>query len=756
MPDTTKNTDSKIAVTRQKASLVIASRRDFVAGNIGRLRELLRYLPRKKSELFQLIPFLLHVNAPRFAGYVASPANGFGIYRFHESGFYKHAQGKFNVTEKDLKPYLATNPVIDGLYLMGSSGTLAQSNYSDFDFWVVVDTQRAGDAGIERLNKKLRSIEKWAEEKFDQEVTFFVLGTDDVKNNRFPSIDDESSGSAQKSLLKEEFYRTFVMIAGKIPFWAISPAGLGDKEYYEWLELARNIDNINFYPEDYIDLGNLSSIKEEECLGAILWQFYKSSKDPAKSFIKSCLVIYYLFSGEDALLLCDLIKKRREDGVFEPVKTDPYAVVFEKAMEILTDMNDHDGEMLLRDCIYFRVCGNHLLPKAVLEGPKKELIDRYMNEWDWDEGKRDSIINYASSPESKKVAFDERVFKKLSFLYELALRDTGGDDHSFDMNEEDANVLKNRIAAIYQKKYQKLPRCSTYFKSSNVRKAITVACDVNQHGFQTWTAYDTSRSHNYSSFNQLFTGPELLRVVGWLVANGLTKSNGASVEFQTHGANVSLKRLNRLFDDVSSLKKSKISLNEALTDMPVLEKIIILINSDPRHREKTIQTADYLVNNTWREVFFDGIRFSNVDNDDVRCYKIAEAIWTFMSKNAGKPVEHKVLLIKDSASGMIENTIEGYLGEFKRNAGNEKTKNKKISSKKEVVRPDPDAGSQAAKLDHGEGQDSLDRPLLDKFDYAELIKNADNKVNDSDADSDIDLDIDIDDPGPTKPYLDLL
>ena len=37
----------------------------------------------------------------------------------------------------------------------------------------------------------------------------------------------------EKTILKEEFYRTFIIIAGQVPVWIVLPSGLDDEKYLE-------------------------------------------------------------------------------------------------------------------------------------------------------------------------------------------------------------------------------------------------------------------------------------------------------------------------------------------------------------------------------------------------------------------------------------------------------------------------------------------------------------------------------------------
>jgi len=91
-----KKEGSKIAVT----DILNRNRKAFISYNIARIREFIRYLSPEKYELFHTIPFLLHVNAHDFPGYINHPLLAYGIYGFHDSGFWKEALRHFQVQGK--------------------------------------------------------------------------------------------------------------------------------------------------------------------------------------------------------------------------------------------------------------------------------------------------------------------------------------------------------------------------------------------------------------------------------------------------------------------------------------------------------------------------------------------------------------------------------------------------------------------------------------------------------------------------------
>ena len=119
---------------------------------------------------------------------------------------------------------------LEGLYSIGSVGSVAQTRASDLDIWVCYDA--AGAAGREdALRGKLAALERWAEKVFGLEVHFFLMDLSRTRDNDFGYTDAESAGSTQAKLLKEEFYRTALLLAGRMPAWWFAPGRGGEREY---------------------------------------------------------------------------------------------------------------------------------------------------------------------------------------------------------------------------------------------------------------------------------------------------------------------------------------------------------------------------------------------------------------------------------------------------------------------------------------------------------------------------------------------
>lgn len=67
-------------------------------------------------------------------------------------------------------------------------------------------------------------------------------------------------------------------------------------------------------PNEWLDLGGLSSLSAEEYFGASLWQLYKSIDSPYKAVLKTLLLEAYSWEYPNPRLLAKDIKQRLHDG----------------------------------------------------------------------------------------------------------------------------------------------------------------------------------------------------------------------------------------------------------------------------------------------------------------------------------------------------------------------------------------------------------------------------------------------------------
>lgn len=632
------------------------NRQNFTAYNIARLRELIRYLPESRLTLFRIIPFLLHINSEGFPGFVETADTIHGIHRFENSGFYQHALKQYSLTPSQIESMTPEDPLIKGLYLMGSAGTLTQTDKSDFDYWVITDRLRLTDSQLAMMAHKMALIESWCKTTHHQDVTFFIMDVEEIRANNFPAVDEESSGSAQKTLLKDEFYRTFIMIAGKIPYWAVLPSGITGDIYDTVIsDISRKTG------DEYINTGHLEKIDTCECLGAVLWQVYKARNDPVKALIKSSLVAYYAFADpEEKHLVSSQVKSGFSRSQIDDHILDPYTIVFEKIIEIYKDLDDLAGLDLIRRCIILRIYGYPLISVPDPESPKGRLLARIIRDWSIPEETILKLQEFQTWPEHEKITFDEMVFNKLSFLYELILRNDDNETISINMIKEDLEILKNRTAAFLQKKPGKLTRCSTFLSKKRGQIFFTLTDDSLDTRQSRWSvALKNQQKHPLSP--PLFTGPELLKATGWLISNRLLNKNSGnlSVSYNTSINRFStpetvIQAADNFFSDYFPRPDA------VFKSPPVWEKLVIMLKTETPDRD-SVSSFDFLLANSWGEFYFDSKDLPCVESTTQKWYIIAEFIFQHMDSENRNRLHYIICEPADDGSRSALKTISDCL-----------------------------------------------------------------------------------------------
>ncbi len=664
----TKKNDSQAAII----DMLARNRKEFISYNIARTRELIRYLSPEKFELFHTIPFLLHVNTPDFPGYMDQPLSAYGIYGFHDSGFWKEALGHFRFREKDMQPHLAGTYIIKGLYLMGSTGTLAQGEFSDFDYWVVVDEKNTTKIHFDLLEKKLVKIGEWSFENYNQEVNFFILNDKQVRRNNFFALDEESSGTAQKTILKEEFYRTFIMIAGQIPVWSVLPSGLNDEKYKAHCNRALNKNNDQF-DNPYIDLGNLTSITKNECPGAILWQLYKTRSDPVKSFIKASLIASYYYE-ENEMLPCDLIKKKFTESEFASSVMDPYAAVFDRILKFYQNKKDRKNYEMAKRAIFLRIYGHPLIEEFDENAPKARHLADYVSQWEWGKEKTGPLKTFEQWPEKKKLAFDETIRDRIIELYRQVATIMVDRGQLFAMQHSDLQAIKNKISALFQEKEKKIPKCSAYLKAKASAGRLKIICLQGKEKGRKWSCYEHFESGNqYDGSTCLFKADEPLEIVGWIIANRLADNNPEAVIFEDEIDKNSSGCAARLFHKVHQFMSEPDSGTSLINADPEFVRLFIAVEG--KKNGASLETGSVLIQNSWNEFYFSSLDIKNIENMMLQCYKIGKTISNFFRKAPSRNLQYSVFHNKADDNDYVFRTVREFVNQFKHEASEKSIQN---------------------------------------------------------------------------------
>ncbi len=513
---------------------LINNLRAFEAYNRDRIEKALQISPRKAELAIHIVPIILHYNHPDMPCYVkceehCSKISFFKLTEEMQTAA-RRSVGKFKFPAPSMSSNtLNEKQVIESLLLMGSIGSAAQSVASDYDYWVVIDESGMSAQKLNFLKKKLSLIEKWAE-KNGAELHFFITDVNRVRRNDFGGTNKESVGTAQAGLLKEEFYRTALHVAGKYPVWWLTPPEASDEEYNATLKTLHESWDIN--PNLFVDLGNVVPITMSEIFGAALWQINKAMDSPFKSVLKMALLESFIDSKGESLLLCEDLKKNIMNPASSPRSRDSYLLLINRLLAYYHRKKREDVVELLRKCFYNKVDVKLTVPaeKRRKRTFKEELMLHYADEWNWDQSTIESLNRYKEWEFNHLLNLGGQLHSFLIETYRnLTDRLKTLKDVKNLISNEDMTILGRKLFSFYGKKKAKIEPLKRASDESLRLESCTFVPTVMRAKKTIWTVYrgnvtaDIARK-KVISHAELKKSASLADITAWLVINRIVDS----------------------------------------------------------------------------------------------------------------------------------------------------------------------------------------------------------------------------------------
>lgn len=571
----------------------------------------------KAAVAFELIPALLSLNEAELPGFVSKGETGCGVYGVGSAGDLKNLiERYFPETKKVRIPYqkyLVKRPVIETLFVMGSVGTIAQTDKSDFDFWVCVDAATTDEASLGGLREKTDLISQWCDRTFDMEVHFFVSELDRVRDNDFGSVDEESTGSSQKRFLKEECYRTMLLVCGKIPLWWVLPPGVGQEDYETCRKELMEGPSYDF--SDFVDLGFLGDISHEEFLGTALWHLSKGIKDPFKALLKMAMMEWYLSEDFEGKLLCDLLKERVQGGGKSPAELDPYLLMVNTILDFYERQGREDHMDLVRKAFYIKADPG-ITPQMLKKKGSNEKIEAFkeiIGSWKWPPDLIEEINRMAKWSYARRLKFSREI-NKFFFSTYRRLSEAELLKQKQAINDQDMTILARKIYVLFarqQKKLQLNPFLTT-------QKLILDRCVFQftreRSGKSRWVLYDATRYPLEKSRKPLriFSSERIVRVATWLVINGIYDYNSTAVDMPSNPSGVVLNNLTELLRRLQEFfgpTRLHVAEGEDLGKEARCVRIMAVVDMEVEKASNGSMSLDLIFSNTWGEIFTEAHSF---------------------------------------------------------------------------------------------------------------------------------------------------
>lgn len=523
-----------------------AVKRRFMAINNDRLKRVYHSLRDRQKIFFEVLPLLFHINHPMLPGYLSSktPA-GVADYtpgnRCIEAGrrlaksfsYQRRAQRRFD---------------IHALYLMGSSGTIAYSDSSDFDIWVCIRPDLDAEERL-ALQRKAEGIESWAA-SLGLEVHFFLMSDAAFRGGQTQSLSQESSGTAQHHLLLDEFYRTGLLVAGRYPiWWLVPPDQEGQYEQY-----VHELQHKRFVgPNECVDFGGLAHMPASEFFGATLWQLYKAVSSPYKSVLKILLMEAYAAEYPHTQLLSQRYKRSVWSGDVNLDALDPYVQMCARVQEYLLENGEQARLELARRCFYFKV--NERMGRPDRAGNitwRREAMRALVTEWGWPDA---HLLMLDSRPTWKihrvleeRQALVEALTQSYRALSAFARHQS--DAHAIDPAE--LNLLGRRLYAAFERKAGKIDLVNPGISEDLFEERMSLH---QVRGLESgWVLYRGDvRSGESQGQRALRRAHSLIEVLAWCHFNRLLHPFSSMISLHPDDCDVSSWELRSVIDCLQQL-----------------------------------------------------------------------------------------------------------------------------------------------------------------------------------------------------------
>lgn len=469
------------------------------------------------QRVYSLLPTLLHYHHPLMPGYLnGNVPHGVCLYTPDET-----QQDYLNdLEDKWGSPFdkLASGELpITGVYSMGSTSSIGQSCSSDLDIWVCHQSWLDNEERS-RLQEKCSLLEKWSA-SMGVEVSFFLIDENRFRHNESGSLGGENCGSTQHILLLDEFYRTAVRLAGKRILWNMVP-GEEEAHYDEYVLSLYSQGALT--PNEWLDLGGLSTLSAEEYFGASLWQLYKSIDSPYKAVLKTLLLEAYSWEYPNTQLLAMDIKHRLHEGEIVCFGLDSYCMMLERVTHYLNQINDTTRLDLVRRCFYLKVCEKLSRANACV-GWRREILSQLVSEWGWDEGRLAILDNRANWKIERVREAHNELLDAMMQSYRNLIRFARRNNLSVSASPQDIGVLTRKLYAAFEALPGKVtlvnPQISPDLSENDLTFIHVPIGRANRTGWYLYNqapAMDSIVSHQPLEYNRY-----LNKLVAWAYFNGL-------------------------------------------------------------------------------------------------------------------------------------------------------------------------------------------------------------------------------------------
>lgn len=419
--------------------------------NHQRFTRMLDALTERQRQFVELIPLFWHLNHPLLPGFCGTDTPA-GISDFEiDKERLRSARRYSKSLQPERKDLRTKNQALLALFVMGSVGTLAQSEHSDLDFWLCY-RPTLNKKDIAKLIEKANKLSAEAD-KLNLEIHFFPMNCEQFRKGLTEQLDAEASGSAQHTLLLDEFYRTGIWLAGRDLSWWLIPSDAEDYNHY-----LNELTGKRFVrAREFIDLGDSHKIPAGEFVGAAIWQLYKAIESPYKSLLKLLLLEAYVSNYPTTETLAERFKRELYAGIVSADKLDPYVQIYRYIEAYLLEKKEPERIELVRRAFYFKAGKPLSKPqKNTAKSWQRSLLEREVKSWQWPDYKITQLDQRSNWPALDVIKERNLLVRELMQSYRKIAQFREAHSAELSISATDIKVLGNKLKAAFERRAGKI------------------------------------------------------------------------------------------------------------------------------------------------------------------------------------------------------------------------------------------------------------------------------------------------------------
>ncbi|MBF0227646.1 MAG: class I adenylate cyclase [Desulfobacterales bacterium] len=570
--------------------ILLRNTKRFIEYNDKRKKVFAEIAPKESEYILYLLPWLLSINHPLCPGYVPEVKYPFRVFNVGNVREIKELEPTFKKnfgikTKESLLPPPPKYYIIEGLYTIGSVGTVSQTPSSDCDIWLCYNKEDFDRKAWTHLNYKINLIKDWFDLNIKIPVYFFISDVNDIRRNFFGNVDSESSGSTQRNVLKEEFYRTTIVICGKIPLWWVC---YSKNEELNYDEIAKKIEeDETFMNLDLIDFGNLESIDKDEYFGSAIWQIRKSFTRPLKSIIKMAL-LKMLVEESSQNLMSHRLRENVLDKKNHEEFIDPIIFTIKSIFDYYQLIGKNSIINFLNECFFLRCDIKPFDKKFSL---KKRLMSELLKEYQIDIETQVKLSNFDEWDFNSQIKLGNRLFILLLRMYkEISV---AYDGNKTQIDRQDLTILGRKIAAYYEKKNHKIPVIKKPTGKLNISE-LTLNIEEN-----VWTIFP-----NNDKSSPLVASQDIIHVLAFIVWNNFFSQN--QIKMIPNASRVTIQEITNLSIKLKEFFGTYDSLDieyDYYLKNEFIIKLFVVISFESSPWDKDINDFGVIYLNNWGELF---------------------------------------------------------------------------------------------------------------------------------------------------------